>query len=486
MPSTQIAALCPVPSNRELRIPFGNPCGQPLVVGQSTSRTHNAKLTPSTHHLPDPVLGKIDMNNMFAAGGGSRAGIGVTIVMPCLNEAEWLPHCIDNARAALRIMQRDLGLTGEILVADNGSEDGSQVVARALGARVVDVAERGYGAALAAGFRSAHGTYLVMGDSDGSYDFRESVPMVRDLIRGADLCVGSRFRGRIEPGAMPWKNRYLGNPVLTFILNLFFRSGVSDAHCGLRALTKSCFEQLNLTGRGMEFASEMIIKAALQGKTIVEVPATLSRDLRNRPPHLRPWQDGWRHLRYLLMLSPRAFAAPAAATVAIALTIWAIAALGTLQGSDSVSFFGNYWVILAGALLGLAHTALLLSMAIHLYGRGRGYRPASSWEMMLSNWMSLEAMLIAGGIAFSAGVTILVFVLSYWASHHFTAISNMLPAVVGTTLMVIGAQNVLGGFLLAVINGNEARYLTQMRQANSAPMRPVAALASTRRHAMAD
>lgn len=438
------------------------------------------------HHLPGLVLGKMNMANVFATGTGIRTGTDVTIVMPCLNEAEWLPHCIANARAALGIIRRDLGLTGEILVADNGSEDGSQLVARALGARVVDVAERGYGAALAAGFRSAYGTYLVMGDSDGSYDFRESVPMIRELVRGADLCMGSRFRGRIEPGAMPWKNRYFGNPVLTFILNLFFRSGVSDVYCGLRALTRSCFEQLNLTGRGMEFATEMIIKAALQGKKIVEVPATLSRDLRNRPPHLRPWQDGWRTLRYFLMLSPWAFAAPAGAAVAIALTIWAIAALGTLQGTGSVSFFGNYWVILAGALLGLGHTALLLSMTIHLYGRGRGYRRASSWETMLSSWMSLEAMLVAGGVAFSAGITILAFVLSYWASHHFTAISNMLPAVVGTTLMVIGAQNVLGGFLLAVVNGNEAQYLTQKRQANSAPMRPVAALASNRRRAIAD
>lgn len=438
------------------------------------------------HHLPGLVLGKVNMAKVFTTGAGSRTGIDVTLVMPCLNEAEWLPHCVANARAALGIMQRDLGLTGEILVADNGSEDGSQLVARALGARVVGVAERGYGAALLAGFRSAHGMYLVMGDSDGSYDFRESVAMVRELAAGADLCVGSRFRGRIEPGAMPWKNRYLGNPVLTFILNLFFRAGVSDAHCGLRALTRSCFEQLNLTGRGMEFASEMIIKAALQGKKIAEVPATLSRDLRNRPPHLRPWQDGWRHLRYLLMLSPWAFAAPAGAATALALTIWVVAARAALLGTESVSLFGNYWVILAGALLGLGHTALLLSVAIHLYGRGRGYRRASSWETRLSKWMSLEAMLIGGGMAFSAGVAVLACVLSYWASHQFTAISNMLPAVVGTTLMVVGAQNALGGFLLAVINGNEAEYLTQKQQARSAPMRPVAALAANRRHAIAD
>jgi glycosyltransferase involved in cell wall biosynthesis len=236
--------------------------------------------------------------------------IDVTIVMPCLNEAEWLPVCIANAKEALDAMYRELDLVGEIVIADNGSVDDSQFVARSLGVRVVDVDERGYGAALAGGFRSANGTYLVMGDADGSYDFRESVWMVRRLVEGADLCMGSRFKGRIEPGAMPWLNRYVGNPVLTFVLNLLFRAGISDAHCGLRALTRASFERLSLSGRGMEFASEMIVKAALIDLKIVEVPTTLSKDLRNRPPHLRPWRDGWRHLRYLLTLSPRAFAVP--------------------------------------------------------------------------------------------------------------------------------------------------------------------------------
>jgi hypothetical protein len=377
-------------------------------------------------------------------------------------------------------------VAAEIVVADNGSDDGSQLIARALGARVTDVADRGYGAALLGGLRSANGTYLVMGDADGSYDFRESVAMVRGLIVGADLCVGSRFKGRIESGAMPWKNRYLGNPLLTFILNLFFRTGVTDAHCGLRALTRPCFERLDLTGHGMEFASEMIIKAALQDQRIAEVPATLSRDLRNRPPHLRPWRDGWRHLRYLLMLSPWAFAAPAALAATAALAIWTIAALKTVIGSGAVSPFGNYWVILAGALLGLGHTGLLLSVAIHLYGRGRGYRLAYAWEQRLVKWMSLETMLISGGATFSAGVTVLACVLAYWSRHHFVAISNTLPAATGTALMVIGAQNALGGFLLAVINGNEAKYLSQDRQAQAAASEPIATLVAGRHHANVD
>jgi glycosyltransferase involved in cell wall biosynthesis len=431
------------------------------------------------------------MTNAFAIGADGRTEIDVTIVMPCLNEAEWLPNCIANAKEALALVQRDLGLTGEILVADNGSDDGSQLIARALGTRVVDVEDRGYGAALLGGLRSASGKYLVMGDADGSYDFRESVAMVRELRAGADLCIGSRFKGDIEPGAMPWKNRYLGNPILTFVLNLFFRTGVSDAHCGLRALTSSCFDRLNLTGGGMEFASEMIIKATLQDQRIVEVPVTLSRDLRNRPPHLRPWRDGWRHLRYLLMLSPWAFAASAAFAATLTLGIWTVAAFEALLRPGTVSPIGNYWVIFAGALLGLSHTSLLLSASIHFYGRGRGYRLSSYWELKLAKWMSLEAMLIGGAVAFSAGIAVLACVLVYWSRHHFTAIANVLPAVVGTTLTVIGAQNALGGFLLAVISGNETEYVRQKSKeaeylSQARAPAPVATIAAERRHVAVD
>ncbi len=386
------------------------------------------------------------------------AEVDVAIVMPCLDEAKCLPICIANAKEALSMMRRELGLSGEIVIADNGSADGSQSIARALGVRVVDVERRGYGAALIEGMRSADGSYLVMGDADGSYDFRESVEMVRRLADGADLCVGSRFQGRIEPRAMPWKNRYIGNPALTFILNLFFRAGVSDAHCGLRALTRSCFERLDLTGRGMEFASEMIIKAALKQQRIVEAPVTLSRDRRDRPPHLRPWRDGWRHLRYLLMLSPTwAFAAPAALTIALSLAIWTIAAVATL--TENASPFGNYWIILAGSMLGLGHTAALLAAATHFYGRRQGYRGPSGWEAKFANWLSLETMLLVGGLAFALGLAILLSVVGYWSRRNFGAIGNVLPAVAGTTLIVVGAQNALGGFLLAIVNGHEADFV---------------------------
>lgn len=402
--------------------------------------------------------------------------IDVSIVMPCLDEAQCLPVCIAAAREALAVLHAEDGLTGEVVIADNGSTDGSQLVARAHGARVVDVAARGYGAALIGGFRGASGRFLVMGDADGSYDFREAVGLVRRLVAGADLCMGNRFAGGIAPGAMPWKNRWIGNPVLTGILNLFFRSGIGDAHCGLRALTRDCFERLALTGSGMEFASEMVIKAALKHERIAEEPVTLAPDLRDRAPHLRPWRDGWRHLRYLVMLSPAwAFAVPAAVLALLSLSIWAAAALATLTDTRAQSPFGNHWVILAGALLGLAHVSGLLAASTHLYGCRQGYRRPARWERRFAAVVSLETMLIAGAVTAAAGLAVLVGVLGHWSQHDYAAIPNVLPAVIGTTLLVVGGQTILGGFLLAVVTGNEARFLDRRDAAvATAPSTPAA------------
>ncbi len=400
------------------------------------------------------------MSKLAAVDETWPAGIDVSIVMPCLNEALSLPHCIANAREALAQMRDRLGLTGEIVISDNGSDDGSQIIARALGATVAHCPARGYGAAVAHGMRSANGRFLVMGDADGSYDFRDAVAMVERLAQGADLCMGSRFKAGIAPGAMPWKNRYIGNPVLTGVLNVFFRAGVSDAHCGLRALTRECFDRLDLNSSGMEFASEMVIKAALKGEKIAETPARLLPDLRDRPPHLRPWRDGWRHLRYLFMLSPTwAFAVPAILAAMLSLSIWGFAAAEELKGEGATALFGNYWVVLAGGLLSLSHMGGLFAAATHLHGRRQGYRLASKWETRFKNWISLETMLVAGVLVFAAGLTILLSVVGYWSQRHFGVIGNVLPAVMGTTLVVLGAQNVLGGLLLAIINGHEAEFL---------------------------
>jgi glycosyltransferase involved in cell wall biosynthesis len=295
--------------------------------------------------------------------------LGVTIVMPCLNETISLPHCIANAQDALRMIEDRFGLAGEIVIADNGSTDGSQALAESLGARVVAVTRRGYGAALIGGCQAAYGDYILMGDCDGSYNFTEGVAMIGKLIDGNDLCMGSRFDGGIAPGAMPWKNRHIGNPALTGILNLFFRSGINDAHCGLRAISRDAFAKLGLSGEGMEFASEMVIKASLKKMRVVQVPATLSVDLRDRAPHLRPWRDGWRHLRYLLMLSPTwVFGVPAMLAMGIAMALLFSAALHALGILPGTGRFGTSWTIVAGFLFTLGHLSLIMALATHLFG----------------------------------------------------------------------------------------------------------------------
>jgi hypothetical protein len=271
--------------------------------------------------------------------------------------------------------------------------------------------------------------------------------------------MGSRFKGEIKPGAMPWKNRYIGNPVLTGILNLLFNPGISDAHCGLRALTKACFERLQLSGSGMEFASEMVIKAALRGERITERPATLAPDLRDRPPHLRPWRDGWRHLRYLFMLSPWwSLGGPALVFAPAALAILAVAGWNMLFRPDVVSVFGDYWVILAATLLSISHMAAILGLASHLYGVRQGYRRPRVWSYRLARWLSLESMLLSGFGAMAAGFAVLIGVVVAWSARDYGPAESVLPAVVGALLLTLGVQNTLGGFLLAVIAGNEARF----------------------------
>ncbi len=399
-------------------------------------------LSPSQHFVAEQELHLLD----------------VSIVMPCLNEIISLPHCIANAQTALDRISAEYGLTGEIVIADNGSTDGSQALARSLGARVVPVAERGYGAALIGGCRGAAGHYILMGDCDGSYNFLDGVAMIGRLEEGADICMGSRFQGGIEPGAMPWKNRYIGNPVLTGILNLFFRSGISDAHCGLRSITKDAFHSLRLTGSGMEFASEMVIKAALKKLRMDEVPATLSHDLRDRAPHLRPWRDGWRHLRYLMMLSPRwIFGIPGVAACFFGLTMLAMAISDALL-PGTFPAVGNYWTILGAAALSTGHMALILAISAQLYGTRQGYRLMTNRSRWLVERLSLEKLLGMGALLGASGIATLAMVFWQWTERDYGAIYTILPAVLGTTLITLGLQTGMAGFLLAILGGNIARF----------------------------
>ena len=395
--------------------------------------------------------------------------VDVTILMPCLDEAKTLPACVSQAFEALQTLEARFGLTGEVLVSDNGSTDGSQEAARALGARVVDCEERGYGAALSKGVREAYGRLIVMGDADGSYDFLESVPMVGKLLEGYDVCMGSRITGEIKPGAMPWKNRRIGNPLLTGILNLFFRSGLTDAHCGLRAFTKQAFLAINPTSEGMEFASEMVIKPTLLGLRCTEVPVTLHPDGRGRPPHLRPWRDGWRHLRYLVMLSPLwlyfvpAFALGSLGTIILALVLAAPPGGVTKLGRFWV---GDHWAVLAGAFLSIGHQTLLLGLAATLYGAREGYRVITPFLRSVYWATRLEHMLLAGGLLLLAGGSVLGYVVLAWRAAGYGALQMIREMVTASTLLVIGLQTMFGGFLLSVIGGNEAHIIAAVAKAD--------------------
>jgi hypothetical protein len=387
------------------------------------------------------------------------APLDISIVMPCLNEIESLRHCIANAQDALDRMYRAFGLMGEIVIADNGSTDGSQRLAESLGARVVNVSRKGYGAALVGGFDAAFGRFLVMGDCDGSYDFTNAVAMIGRLLDGADLCMGSRFKGGIAPGAMPWKNRYIGNPALTGLLNLFFRTGIDDAHCGLRAITRAAYAALGLQGQGMEFASEMVIKASLRDFRIDQVPATLSPDLRDRAPHLRPWRDGWRHLRYLFMLSPTwAFGVPAALMMGMGAMIFLVATLFTLGVIPGPVRLGVSWTIVGAFLITTGHFAALMALATHFYGARQGYRPLRPIFHRLANVLTLENALIGGGAAIFASILSISAVVFWWGSMGFAALPTTLPLLVAVVMGVIGMQTALGGFLLSVIAGHEAQF----------------------------
>ncbi|MCA3314803.1 MAG: glycosyltransferase family 2 protein [Roseomonas sp.] len=379
----------------------------------------------------------------------AAAAVELTILMPCLNEAETLATCIQKAMGYLARS----GVSGEVLIADNGSTDGSQAIARGLGARVIDVPEKGYGAALIAGIAGAHGRYIIMGDSDDSYDFSALDPFIAKLRDGYDLVMGNRFKGGIAPGAMPPLHRYLGNPVLSTIGRVFFGGPIRDFHCGLRGFSRAAIASLDLRAPGMEFASEMVVKATMHGLRITEVPTTLSPDGRSRPPHLRSWRDGWRHLRFLLIFCPRwLFFYPGA----LLFTLGALAMAALLPGPVSVGavMLDVHSLLYASGAVVMGFQAMQFWVFARLYGAVTGLLPeAERLNRALSRFGLEAALLLAGGI-FLLGLGLGVWSLAQWGARDFGALQGagvMRMAIASVTAMLIGLQLAFGAFFLALL-----------------------------------
>ena len=380
----------------------------------------------------------------------------LTVVMPCLNEAETVATCVRKAMGFLA----ESGISGEVVVADNGSTDGSQQLAQAEGARVVPVSEKGYGNALLGGIQAARGKYIIMGDADDSYDFTSLMPFVDELRKGADLVMGNRFAGGIAPGAMPPLHRYLGNPVLSFIGRLFFRSKIGDFHCGLRGFSRDSVMALNLQATGMEFASEMVVKAALAGQHVTEVPTTLAKDGRSRPPHLHTWRDGWRHLRFLLLFSPRwLFFLPGLFLLVAGLVIGAIVAPHPFK-VGSVTFDVDT-LVGASAMVVIGFQSVLFWLFTQVYAGAEGFLPEEPKVQRLLGKLSLERGLILGAAIGVAGLAGLIFSVAYWRGKGFHQLNYehslrlMIPSV---TALIVSCQVVLGTFFLSILGIRHTRH----------------------------
>jgi len=379
----------------------------------------------------------------------AASALEISVVMPCLNEAETLAVCIGKAQKALR----EQGIAGEVIVADNGSTDGSQQIAAGLGARVVSVELKGYGSALMGGIAAARGRYVLMGDADDSYDFSHLPLFVAQLRQGYDLVVGNRFLGGIAPGAMPPLHRYLGNPVLTALGRLFFKSPCGDFHCGLRGFSKAAYDRLGLRTTGMEFASEMLVKAALLGMRVNEVPTTLAPDGRGRPPHLRTWRDGWRHLRFLLLYSPRwLFLYPGAALMLVGF----LAGLWLLPGPRHVGSvtLDVHTLLYAAVAVLLGFQAIAFAVFTKIFAITERLLPEDPRLTRLLRIVTLEVGLVVGGMLVIAGLGGSFYAVGSWSAHHFGPLDAsitlrlIIPSVVCLTL---GFQIVLASFFLSVL-----------------------------------
>ena len=369
--------------------------------------------------------------------------------MPCLNEVETLATCIRKAQGAIK----QLHLAAEVIVADNGSSDGSQAVAHELGVRVVDVVRKGYGSALIGGIDAARGRYVIMGDADDSYDFTAIGPLVDRLREGYDLVMGNRFAGGIEDGAMVWSHRWVGNPALTFISRVFFHTPVGDMHCGLRAFRKDAYDKLHLRATGMEFASEMVIKASLRRMKITEVPVTLSPDGRSRPPHLRTWRDGWRHLRFMLLFSPRwLFLYPGIALFAAGL----LGGAWLETGPKTIGPVGLdiHTLLFAGFACLIGYQLVVFAVFTKVFAMREGFHPPNPSYTAMFRYLNLETGLAVGALLFLLGVLGMLIAVISWQSGGFHALDprvTMREIIPAAVLLTLGVQTIFASFFLSIL-----------------------------------
>jgi Glycosyl transferase family 2 len=401
------------------------------------------------------------MNSALTSEGSSPVTIGrpqavdVSVVIPCLNEANSLALCIDKAVGAMR----KAGLAGEVIVADNGSGDGSIEIAEKQGARVIHVPERGYGAALRAGIAASHGPFIIMGDADDSYDFTDVPRFVEKLREGFDVVMGNRFRGGIKPGAMPPLHKYFGNPGLTALLNTLFHAGIGDSYCGMRGFTRKLYDRLDVRSSGMEFALEMIIKSAQIGARIAEIPIILWPDKRGRAPHLRSFRDGWRSLRFMLLYAPNwLFFLPGAllAAVGMALVMWLLPGPRAITPRITLDLhtmiFGVIFTLLGTQILSIGAFAKVFSYA-ERFDRG-----TVSLKRVLRR-VTLESGLFLGGVLFLTGFAGCAWITWQWAASGFGPLHAVRQVLFWSMWLFLGVQVIFASFFLSMLGISRGTFI---------------------------
>jgi glycosyltransferase involved in cell wall biosynthesis len=375
--------------------------------------------------------------------------IELSIVMPCLNEAETLGACIGKAQKFIS----DYRISGEVVIGDNGSTDGSQEIARRLGARVIDIPVKGYGSALIGAINASKGKYVIMGDSDDSYDFSNLGPFVEKLREGYDLVMGNRFTGGISKGAMPFLHKYLGNPVLSFLGKLFFKSNINDFHCGLRGFRQDIVNHLNLQTTGMEFASEMVVKSTINKLKIAEVPTTLSPDGRTRPPHLRTWRDGWRHLRFLLIYSPRWLFMYPGFLMILAGVIGSCLILIGKSTVGEINFSNNSLLYCAAAVI-IGFQSVIFAVFTRIYGTEQGFLPLNPGYQKIFRYFKLELGLVISSLLVLAGLLTGIYSLAFWKRNELGNLDlsvNLKLVIPSVTFLITGFQLFFASFFLSIL-----------------------------------